>query len=325
LLTGISDAGLSLEKLTPDHRKEQAMNVLCPVDGSDFSQWAVESLGALDRSSIDSLTLLHVVDTHKLKVVGAPRTVSYRGATAALEKAGAEILKRAKRQADVALSQSALKPRTKIKTVMVGGSPAASILRRAAQDRAHLLVMGTRGSTDMKGFLLGSVCRKVSSLAPCPVLVVKQPLKSANRVLLAVDGSKHSKAAARFLRSGFLPESTTITILTSVETPVTDLAARYLSEAQLEELKRPVLAQATELVAGFREEFIKEGYTVTTEVQMDHVIDTIVKFAAADQTDLLVVGSRGLSGRERLHLGSVSESLLKYAPCSVLIVRGARA
>jgi nucleotide-binding universal stress UspA family protein len=57
---------------------------------------------------------------------------------------------------------------------------------------------------------------------------------------------------------------------------------------------------------------------------MNHVIDTIVKLAAADRSDLLVVGSRGLTKSERLYLGSVSESLLKYAPCSVLIVRGAR-
>lgn len=41
--------------------------------------------------------------------------------------------------------------------------------------------------------------------------------------------------------------------------------------------------------------------------------------------DLLVAGSRGLTGSERLQLGSVSETLLKYAPCSVLIVRGWRA
>jgi nucleotide-binding universal stress UspA family protein len=47
--------------------------------------------------------------------------------------------------------------------------------------------------------------------------------------------------------------------------------------------------------------------------------------ATHNQSDLLVVGSRGLSVRERLQLGSVSETLLKYAPCSVLIVRGTRA
>ena len=53
--------------------------------------------------------------------------------------------------------------------------------------------------------------------------------------------------------------------------------------------------------------------------------DTIVKQVEADQADLLVIGSRRLTKSERLHLGSVSESLLRHAPCSVLIVRGTRA
>jgi nucleotide-binding universal stress UspA family protein len=301
------------------------MKILCAVDGSEFSQWAVEALGRLDRSRLESLTLLHVVDTHKLKLMGSPRVVSYRGARAALEKAGTELLKQAGHQAEVVLSQSALRPRTKIRTVMLAGSPAAAIVQQAARERSHLIVLGTRGLSDAKGFLLGSVSRKVASLALCPVLVVKQPLHALDRVLLAVDESKYSRTAARFLRSGILPESAAITICTSAETPVTDLAARYLSDRQLEELKRPVLERATDLVTELREEFIKEGHAVTTKVQMNHVIDTILKLATADHSDLLVVGSRGLTGTERLQLGSVSESLLKYAPCSVLIVRGTRA
>ena len=143
--------------------------------------------------------------------------------------------------------------------------------------------------------------------------------------MLAVDDSKHSRAAARFLRSQILPDTATVTIVSSAENPVTDLAARYLSESQLAELTKPVMERATSLVETLRDDFIKEGYPVTTRVHMDHVIDTIVKQVEADHADLLVIGSRGLTKSERLYLGSVSESLLRHAPCSVLIVRGVRA
>jgi nucleotide-binding universal stress UspA family protein len=282
-------------------------------------------LGALDRSKLDLVTLLHVTDTHHLRVVGSPRVMSYRGARAALEKAGEVLLQRASQQTSVVLSESAVRPRTRIRTVLLGGTPAASIVGRAAQEQSSLIVMGTRGLSDIKGFLLGSVARKVASLAPCPVLVVKRPLPTIDRLLLAVDHSTGSRRAVRFLRSGFVPQSAAVTICTSVETPVSDLASRYLSALQLEELKRPVLERAADLIAKLRSTFIKEGYTVTTNVQMNHVIDAIIKLTAAEQSDLLVVGSRGLTGTERLRLGSVSESLLKYATCSVLIVRGGRA
>ena len=154
---------------------------------------------------------------------------------------------------------------------------------------------------------------------------MKQPIQRLTRVVLAVDDSKHSRAAARFLRSRILPESATTTILSSAERPVTDLAVRYLSKAQVAELERPVVERATRLVGTLREDFLKEGFAVVTDVQMDHVIDSIVKQVEATHADLLVIGSRDLTKSERRYLGSVSESLLRHAPCSVLIVRGKRA
>jgi len=301
------------------------MKVLCAVDGSQFSQWAIEAIGTLGRSSLSSITLLHVADTRHLKAVGAPDVATYRGAKAALEKSGEEILRHAASRLEVALSQSAIRPRTAVRTILHHGSPASTIVDHAAQEGSNLIVLGTRGLSDIKGYLLGSIARKTALLANCPVLVVKQPIPAADRILLAVDGSKYSRKAAKFLRSGILPDTAQIAIFTSAATPITDLAARYLSEEQIRKLNEPIMEQAKALLAKMRDEFIKDGYAVTTEAQSDHVIDTILRFATLYQPDVLVVGSRGLSGRERLQLGSVSETLLKYASCSVLIVRGTHA
>ena len=198
-------------------------------------------------------------------------------------------------------------------------------MRQARRVKADLILIGSRGLSDIQGFLLGSISRQVASIARCSVLVVKQPIPQLTHVTLAVDDSKHSRAAARFLRSRILPESATTTILSSAERPVTDLAFRYLSKAHVAELERPVVERATRLVSTLRDEFLKDGYAVDTDVQMNHIIDTIVKHVEANHTDLLVIGSRDLTKSERLYLGSVSESLLRHAPCSVLIVRGWRA
>jgi nucleotide-binding universal stress UspA family protein len=251
--------------------------------------------------------------------------VAEKRAMAAMEKAGGILLREAERSARVALGQAATSPRTTLHRVLAHGPLARTIVQRARHAKADLILIGSRGLSDIQGFLLGSISRHVASIASCPVLVVKQPLPKLTRVTLAVDDSKHSRAAARFLRSHILPESATTTIFSSAERPVTDLAVRYLSKAQVEGLERPVLERATQLVASLRDEFLKEGYTVVTDVQMDHMIDTIVKQVEADHADLLVIGSRDLTKSERLHLGSVSESLLRHAPCSVLIVRGRRA
>jgi nucleotide-binding universal stress UspA family protein len=270
------------------------------------------------------VTLLHVLDTRHLRPAGAPHVATYRGVKAALDKSGETVLRRASGYLETALSQSAKAPRTDVQTLLLHGAPASTIVQRATQEGSDLIVLGTRGVSDIKGFLLGSVARKVASLAACPVLIVKRPMNQLRRVLLAVDDSKHSRRAAKVLRSGLLPETAEVTVFSSVKSPLTDLAPEYLSESKRETLVRPQLEQTERLVAGIRQDFIKEGYAVFTDVQQNHVVEHIIKQAEAGLTDLLVVGARGLSNRERLELGSVSDSLLRHAPCSILIVRGAR-
>lgn len=301
------------------------MRVLCAVDGSEYSQWAVQALEALASREPESVTLLHIVDAPAIEAAQGKNVVAAKRALGASEKAGRLILREAERAARVALSQAATGPRTTFHSVLAHGPLPQTIVRQARRLKTDLLIMGSRGLSDIKGFLMGSISRQVVSMAPCPVLVVKQPTQKFTRVALAVDQSKQSRAAARFLRLRMLPESTTVTILSSAESPVTDLAARHLSESQLNDLTRPVLERTTALVNELRNGFIKDGYPIVTKVQMDHVIDTIIKHVEAEQDDLLVVGSRELTKTERRYLGSVSESLLKYAPCSVLVVRGVRA
>ncbi|MBX3306880.1 MAG: universal stress protein [Nitrospira sp.] len=301
------------------------MRILCAVDGSEHSQWGIQALEAFAGQAPDQVVLLHIIDQPSLQAAMNKNPVARKRALAAMEKAGTTLLHDAARAARLALGQAATRPRTKFQTILAHGPIAQTISRTARRLKADLILMGSRGLSDIHGFLLGSVSRQVAATAPCPLLVVKQPLTALLRVAIAVDDSKPSRAAARFLRSRILPESSMVTILTSMESPVTDFAARYLSESQLAELKRPVMERATRLVNGLRDEFIKDGFSVVTQVQMDHVIDTIVKHVEASHDQLLVIGSRELTKSERLYLGSVSESLLRHAPCSVLIVRGARA
>ncbi len=53
------------------------------------------------------------------------------------------------------------------------GAPGESICRVAAIEKCDLIIMGSRGLTDLKGLFLGSVTHRVLSRAPCPVLVVR--------------------------------------------------------------------------------------------------------------------------------------------------------
>lgn len=61
----------------------------------------------------------------------------------------------------------------KVATVVEDGDPVQRILDRAEQDEANLIVMGSRGLSDLKGLLMGSVSHKVSHLAKCSCITVR--------------------------------------------------------------------------------------------------------------------------------------------------------
>jgi nucleotide-binding universal stress UspA family protein len=62
-------------------------------------------------------------------------------------------------------------------------------------------------------------------------------------------------------------------------------------------------------------------------IRVQHVLlegdpaEEIIRFAAEAQMDMIILGTHGRSGIERLLLGSVAESVLRGAPCSVLVVK----
>jgi nucleotide-binding universal stress UspA family protein len=60
---------------------------------------------------------------------------------------------------------------------------------------------------------------------------------------------------------------------------------------------------------------------IEKEVRLCHPAQDIIDLATEDKTDLIIMGSRGLSPMEGLLLGSVSTKVLQHAPCAVTIVR----
>ena len=66
-----------------------------------------------------------------------------------------------------------------------------------------------------------------------------------------------------------------------------------------------------------------KGVKVTTEVVLgiSSVVKEIVEYAEKNKIDMIVVGSRGLSGIKKMLLGSVANGVVTYAHCRVLVAK----
>ncbi|KPV64784.1 MAG: Universal stress protein [Candidatus Bathyarchaeota archaeon BA1] len=135
-----------------------------PVDGSEYSDRALQH--AIDTATKYSseICLIHVVSTIRDLITG-PETHTYIDVSRELEESGRRILS--------STHQLVEKAGLKVTTKLEHGQPADRIVRIAKDKGFDLIVIGSRGLSAIKGFLLGSVSDKVTHHATCPVLVVK--------------------------------------------------------------------------------------------------------------------------------------------------------
>ncbi len=137
--------------------------ILVPVDGSDHSQKAAELAGRIATEGT-YVELVYIYPLASAEVQGLA-ALERDEIDELREEAGRHILARA---FDAVGNVDAVVRRT---TLL--GDPAAEIVQLASERGADLIVMGSRGLSDFRELLMGSVSTKVMHHAPCPVTVVR--------------------------------------------------------------------------------------------------------------------------------------------------------
>ncbi|HVP97525.1 universal stress protein [Methanoregula sp.] len=138
-----------------------------------------------------------------------------------------------------------------------------------------------------------------------------------HRILIATDGSEKNRAALEeAIRVGSQSPGTTLYAVYVIDTgtfstmsadiPLGDTYSVFRAEAEQAFARIRSLAGNTRV-----ETTLLEGRPATE----------IVKFATKKKIDLIVIGTQGKRGLERLLLGSVAEEIIRSAPCRVLVVK----
>jgi nucleotide-binding universal stress UspA family protein len=292
------------------------MRVLLAHDGSESAEQACALVAGLEWPAGSELVVVSAFQPY-LPGIGMPGEILDPGTADLIfeeERARAEAIAR---DGGVRAANSS----STIAWEVGEGRPADVILEAAREHASDLLVVGSRGLGPFQSALLGSVSAELVDHASCPVLVARGT--SIGRVILADDGSAAASAAAALLVDWPIFADSTIRVVSVAELDdhlldriagVAHLggeAARIVSEKAVEATIVRAQQTAGRLQAA--------GRQVEVDVRRGDPAERVVQAATEWPADLVVLGSRGHSGVEHLHLGSVGRRVMHHVPCSALV------
>jgi len=147
------------------------------------------------------------------------------------------------------------------------------------------------------------------------------------RILVAVDGSKPSlKASSQAIEIAKRLDAELVAIY--IISP--DIRYNYLEDTITPRLPRAlkdVMMIATQRgetqVDMVKQKAVEKGVKVKTDVIMgiSSIVKEIVEYAERNKVDMIVIGSRGLSGIKKMLIGSVANGVVTYSHCPVLVTK----
>lgn len=300
----------------------ERMIVLIAYDGSDCAREALTDLrrAGLPREaealvvSVSALWVPPIRSSFETveKIISSDRAAAV---LAHAEEEASRSLEKAMELAEEAARRlRADFPEWDVRAEVAGGMPAQELILKADRRRADLVVVGSHGRSALGRFLLGSVSHKVAGEARCSVRVARLVAQAGDlpvRIIVGADGSPGANDAVRAVATRSWPEGSKIRLVTALKFMQTDsaAAARQLSEV------RGIQHAAGEQLRG-------TGAEVFQVVRRGEAKDILIEEAKSWGADCIFVGSNGPGdGLASYLLGSVSNALVKDAPCSVEVVR----
>jgi len=290
------------------------MRILIALDVTDQNTEIVKEAASRPWPAGTVFFLLHVLDPF-------PFTKAPISLQRAKEAAAAELKK-----ASLGLVEAGWKTETDV----ILGMPRRLVSQIAESWKADLVMLGSNEAGALMRLFLGSTARSVLRHAPCSVEIVRPSAQEKEagkpremRILVATDGSEYSAAAIQSVANRPWPKGSTAKVI-SIPEPFMPLGEfPYLELKEIEDQNAAALKDAKRYAETGAEVLSKAGLTAAAETPLPRDSDAreIVQVAELWQAQLVVLGSHGLRGFDRLTMGSVSEHVALHAPCSVEVIR----
>jgi len=293
--------------------------VLFPTDFSRCADQAKDHALFIAKEAGAELIMLHAIVLH----ADDPHDPAHHFDDVDEIRQRLESLARVKMKETVAASGSA---DLKITLDQVRGLSAAdTILNYSADHDIDLIVMGTTGRRGLEHVFLGSVAEEVVRRAHCPVMTVRESrerrsVEDVERILVPVDFSKHSQSALIHAKEIAAVFGARLQLVHFIEETVHP--AFYMTgKTSILELRPDILEKAHQALEDLLAR--SPGADVEAEIHVEEgrAARDIVAFAEREESDLIVIATHGLTGLQHFLLGSVTEKVVRRAPCPVFTVK----
>ncbi len=284
------------------------MRILHPTDFSDASNAAGRAAAHLAKAWRLPLHLLHVA--HLPGVSAGTAAMSFKPSPDELARRRAQLEQLASELRAIG---------TEVNAELVEGLPDETILERCQSVNAALLVIGPTGDRRRVAFGLGSTAMRLIKTSSVPTLVVRDEASLTHwtqgvrplRVAVGLDPSRPARLALNWLGSWTAIGPLDVVAL-HVYDPETLSGSSAVAEKQrflVEDLTRRLGAESR--VKGARARLVAGGGYVTP-----HLLDA----CAAEQADLLVIGTHRYSSIDRILRGSTSLDIVAAGTRNVVTV-----
>lgn len=303
-------------------REPSIRNIVVGVDFSDRSDTAVKLAMNVARHAGARLHLIHVgvvpdFEVQDSRFLSAKEmqdlaVQSFRESRALLE----EMRERLAGQG-VEISHEILE-----------GYPDTGICKAASELEADLVVVGSHGRTGLSHFFLGSVAERVARMCESPVLVARDGAGAGGfkKILVPTDFTEFAGLALD-TAAVLAAKDATLDVFHAWQMPpgaVLHYGAPPATKRELDALRESIEARAREKGEELIERRKGSGLELRflcAESSPPHGI--LHRLEEEGRYDLVVMGSHGRRGFRRWILGSVAETVVRHAGCSVLVAHGA--
>ncbi len=217
-----------------------------------------------------------------------------------------------------------------VKMTVLTGDIADEILRYMPNEDIDLMILGTHGRKGLEKVFFGSVAERLLKTSPVPVLLVNPyrmesargaelPEEPFRKILFPVDLSAISPAIVPFAQAMATAFGAEMELLRVMRT-VTYFNTLYVPDHSIFTFEEELRIGAKRKLEEFKQAYFEAFPNTRTSVLIGDISERILDYARSKNMDLIVMGTHGRKGLDKIMFGSIAERVAKAAPVPVLLV-----